>query len=84
MELQDYNNTEKIADLPKKLSTQDAPEGFTPNIGDIAYYAPWGNIAIFYKKFRYSAGLIRLGTITQGVDLFHASGQLSATIELDQ
>ena len=31
--------------------------------GDLAYYAPWGNLAFFYESYRYSGGLIRLGRI---------------------
>jgi hypothetical protein len=38
--LDDYNGTEKISDLPKKLSTRGAPEGVGPVAGDLAYYAP--------------------------------------------
>ena len=49
--LEDYNGTEKISDLPKRLSTKDAPAGVDPSKGDIAYYGPWGNLAIFYKDF---------------------------------
>lgn len=59
--LSDYNRTEKIADLPGRLSTDGAPEGVDPAVGDIAYYAPWGNLAIFYRDFGYSRGLVRLG-----------------------
>jgi hypothetical protein len=44
--LSDYASTEKISDLPKRLSTEGAPPGFDPSAGDIAYYAPWGNLAI--------------------------------------
>ncbi|QZP07034.1 cyclophilin-like fold protein [Caenibius sp. WL] len=61
--LSDYNRTEKIADLPQRLSTEDAPEGVEPKAGDIAYYAPWGNLAIFYRDFGYSRGLVRLGRL---------------------
>ncbi len=61
--LSDYHQTEKIADLPKRLSTAGAPDGIAPVIGDIAYYAPWGNLAIFYRDFEYSPGLIRLGRL---------------------
>ena len=58
--LQDYNATEKISNLPRKLSCEGAPAGFEPTAGDIAFYAPWGNLALFYRGFRYSAG--RWGT----------------------
>ena len=59
--LGDFASSEKISDLPHRLSTKDAPEGYKPSAGDIAYYAPWGNIAFFYKDGGHSRGLVRLG-----------------------
>lgn len=59
--LADYNRTEKIADLPARIATGGAPDGITPVAGDLTYYAPWGNLAIFYHDFGYSRGLVRLG-----------------------
>lgn len=66
--LRDYAGTEKIGDLPGPLSTADAPDGVDPEIGDLTYYAPWGNLAIFYRDFDYSRGLVKLGSIDSGVD----------------
>ncbi|HJS10020.1 cyclophilin-like fold protein [Sphingopyxis sp.] len=66
--LSDYNRTEKIADLPRRLSVEEAPDGIKPSAGDIAYYAPWGNLAIFYRDFGYSRGLVRLGRLEGGTD----------------
>jgi hypothetical protein len=79
--LEDYAATEKIATLPRKLSTADAPPGTTPRVGDFSYYAPWGNLAIFHKPFHYSAGLIRLGRIDSGVEILRTEGRMSARIE---
>jgi hypothetical protein len=79
--LEDYAATEKIAYPPRKLSTQGAPAGIDPDIGDITYYAPWGNLALFYKDFGYSTGLIRLGRFDAGVEAISASGKLEVTIE---
>jgi hypothetical protein len=39
---------------PRKLSTSGARPGSDPDVGDIAYYAPWGNLALFYRNFGYS------------------------------
>lgn len=61
--LDDFNRTEKIADLPRKLSTDGAPPGADPKVGDIAYYAPWGNLALYYRDFSYSRDLVRLGRL---------------------
>ena len=61
--MSDYNRTEKIADLPRPLSVQSEPEGIDPAAGDLTYYEPWGNLAVFYRDFGYSRGLVRLGRI---------------------
>lgn len=61
--LQDYASVEKIAYLPRKLTTEGSGPFGREAIGDIAYYAPWGNIVFFYGSYRYSSGLIRLGRL---------------------
>jgi hypothetical protein len=64
------------------LSTAQAPAGSDPEIGDIAYYSPWGNLAIYYKDFSYSRGLVKLGHIESAVDTLRQPGPLTVTIEL--
>ena len=81
--LEDYAATEKIATLPSRLTRKGAPSGMVPNKGDIAFYVPWGNIALFYQDFSYSHGLIKLGEITHGLELLHFSGAKQAKFELN-
>ena len=80
--LNDYDKTEKISDLPKKLTKEGAPTAITPKAGDITFYAPWGNLAIFYRDGHHSPGLIKLGTIDANADAFNFSGSKQATIEI--
>ncbi len=49
---EDYNGTEKIGVLPRKLKTQGAPSSCDPEAGSFTYYAPWGNLAIFLRAAR--------------------------------
>ncbi|WNO08806.1 cyclophilin-like fold protein [Teredinibacter sp. KSP-S5-2] len=79
--LNDYNQTEKISDLPQRLPVDGAPEGITPQAGDITYYAPWGNLAIFYRHFGHAKGLIRLGRIESGIDLLKQPGKMKVIIQ---
>ncbi|MFD7406522.1 cyclophilin-like fold protein [Streptomyces sp. NPDC059866] len=80
--LTDFHQTEKIADLPRRLSTSGAPEGATPRAGDLAYYAPWGNLAVFYRDFPYSDGLIILGRIPESAtEQLAAADEVPVTIE---
>ena len=79
--LEDYAATEKISYLPRKLSTAGAPAGSDPSVGDVTYYAPWGNLAFFYRDFGYSTGLIQLGRIDSGIQMLSVAGPLKVTIE---
>jgi hypothetical protein len=79
---EDYARTEKISYLPKKLSTEKAPSGSEPSVGDFTYYVPWGNLAIYYKDFGYSNGLIKLGKIESGVEKLQSiNGNSTVQIE---
>ena len=79
--LEDYASAEKIAYLPRKLDTAATPAGFDPSPGDITYYAPWGNLAIFYRDQPYARGLVSLGRIEPGIDALKVGGTLKLTIE---
>ena len=82
LNLTDYNGNEKIGDLPKRLPIEGEPAGIDPEPGDVAYYAPWGNLAIFYRDFGYSRGLIRLGKLSHIPDAFRKPGSVSVTVEV--
>lgn len=86
LEFSDYNGTEKIAYLPdgaEEWDTSDAPAACTPSAGDITMYSPWGNLAVFYRDFRLSNGLVPVGRLDGGaINLFAAqSGDFTVTIQ---
>lgn len=78
----EYNGTEKIADPPRKLTIENAPNGFAPSAGELALFAPWGNLAVFYREFRYSEGLVPIGRFISGLEAFsHMEGVFTVRIE---
>lgn len=84
----DYNGIEKMSILEKGLTTEASPEGSTPRAGDISYYAPWKDIAIFYEHGAYSLGLIPLGRVESDLDelklnLSNKNEDFSLTIDKD-
>lgn len=79
--LEDFHATEKIAYLPSPLSTDGAPDGVDPDVGDITYFAPWGNLALFYRDFGYARGLVHLGRIDGDVSVLEGKRPLEARIE---
>ncbi|KXJ62239.1 MAG: hypothetical protein AXW14_00205 [Alteromonas sp. Nap_26] len=79
--LEDYASTEKIADLDKKLTTEGAPAGSSAKKGDLTYYAPWGNLAIFYRNFGHANGLISLGKFTDDITPLVSASNIDVRIE---
>lgn len=67
LQFEDYAGSEKISSLPEKLDTSEVPSGYDPSAGDLTLYAPWGNLAFFYRDHGYARGLVPLGTIVSGV-----------------
>jgi hypothetical protein len=55
---QPCTTTPPPAALPRKLATQGAPNGTAPVAGELTYYAPWGNLAIFIEARSYARGLL--------------------------
>lgn len=74
LDFRDFNNTERIAYPPEKLSTDGAPASYKPEAGDITIYAPWGNIAVFYRSYRDSPGLVPIGRFVEGADKISTLG----------
>lgn len=79
--LEDYTVIERISNLPRKLTTAGTPAGMKPETGDITYYAPWGNLAIFAAGNVYAHGLVRLGKVDTGLPALQRPGPLKVTIE---
>lgn len=67
IEVSDYSTNEKIAYLPRKLNPE--ARGPFPNAapGDLCYYIPWGNLALFHGDYVSTRDLIRLGRLDGGV-----------------
>ena len=81
LELSDYAKTEKVATLPRTLDTRDAPGAYAARTGDLTYYAPWGNLAIFYRDFRSATGLVRLGAIDGDLEPLLTTDRVLVRIE---
>lgn len=78
LEVSDFANAEKIAYLPSKLKISAADRSLSGKgePGVIAYYIPWGNIAMFYKRFSYDRDLAKLAVFESGAaDVLKSIGE---------
>lgn len=78
IKVENYASNEKIFYPPKKLNISNTPIANAKN-GTLAYYAPWGNVVIFYDYFGSANGLYVLGKCLEGCDLIK---NLTGTINI--
>lgn len=77
--VEDFSTNEKVFYPPQELDTSDTPlaEG---GAGTLAYYAPWGDVVLFYDSFSANGSLYELGEAVSGVENI---GQMSGTITVE-
>lgn len=80
IEVEDYSTNEKIFYPPEELDVSDAPLA-EAGAGTLAYYAPWGDVVMFYDEFGGAGGLYELGEVISGEEYI---SQLSGSIQVEQ
>ncbi len=76
--MKDYSGSGKIGYPDRKLSAEGAPARIAPAVGGFTYYAPYGDIAIWYTDFAPEESLFELGEITEGLEnLKNLEGQVT-------
>lgn len=80
IEVEDYSTNEKIFYPPQELDVSDAPLA-EAGAGTLAYYAPWGDVVMFYEDFGGAGGLYELGEAVSGAE--YISG-LSGTLQVEK
>lgn len=79
----DLNSVEKTAPLPRKLSVDGMPAGDDPHVGELGYWAPDGDLVLYYGDVGYWTGIMRIGEFDGDMQAAaDQSGDFSATIEL--
>jgi hypothetical protein len=78
--IEDYGRNEKIVRLPRKLTEEGSGAFGNEQPGDLCYFKPWGNLALFYSDYRWD-GLIRLGRFDNGFEPLLVRGEYPVRIE---
>ncbi|MCC7252366.1 cyclophilin-like fold protein [Hyphomicrobium sp.] len=81
LKISDYSTNEKIAYLPRKLTEEGSGRVRGEAVGDLCYYAPWGNLAMFHGPYTWSRGLIRLGRLDHGAKPLLVRGEHPLRVE---
>jgi hypothetical protein len=79
---EDLNGDEKVGHLPQELPMDGMPEGDDPQVSDLGYYAPWGNLVLYYGDVSYWDGIARIGHIDGDLSaIAEQTGDFTATVE---
>ncbi len=78
--VENYSNNEKIFYPEGKLDISDTPMA-NARKGTLAYYAPWGNVVMFYADFGSASGLYELGKAVSGEG---GISSLSGTVQIEK
>ena len=84
--MNDLFGREKYGDLPKAIS-ETGPRMHSYHVGDIAYWSPDHQLAIYYRQDNQtipSPGVIPVAKIDTGVEAFQVPGSVKVTIERSQ
>lgn len=79
VEVENFSTNEKVFYPPQELDTSDTPlaEG---GAGTLAYYAPWGDVVLFYDSFSANGSLYELGEAVSGAEDI---SQMTGTITVE-
>jgi hypothetical protein len=82
LSFRDHNRVEKTAPLPRALSLDGASGGHDPVAGDIGYWAPDGDLVLYYADAPAFDGIVRIGAIDGDLRaLERRRGDFEATVE---
>jgi hypothetical protein len=82
--MKDLFGREKYAALPRALS-EDGPRSNRYQVGDVAYWSPSHDLAIYYRqdgKLIPSPGIIPIAKIDGAAESFNVPGSVKVVIEL--
>jgi len=80
LEVENYSSNEKIFYPPQPLDISDAPQA-SGGLGVLAYYAPWGDVIMFYDDFGRNGSLYELGQVVSGSEWIQSMKEGPITIE---
>ncbi len=77
VQVENFSNNEKIFYPKTALNTNGVPKSDGKS-GSLAYYAPWGDVVMFYKAGSSASGLYELGSVVSGGDnISKLSGEIT-------
>jgi hypothetical protein len=83
IDMVDHGSVEKTGPLPSPLSIDGQPDGADPDPGDLGYYAPGGDLVLYYGDQSYFPGIVILGRLDGDAAerIAALDGSITATVQ---
>ena len=81
LELTNFRDAQWMFYPPEKLSVTAREAYHDGKKGELSYYAPWGDVVMFYGRFGSAAGLYELGHAISGSEFIQG---MSGTIQIEK
>lgn len=83
LDIKNFSNNEKIFYPPKKLPVNKTSLA-RAQAGELCYYAPWGDVVMFYRPADPNPELYSLGKVISGQEnIAKLQGSVTLTLMLD-
>ena len=83
LSFENFGSNERIAYLPKKLDMRSYDKPLSVKRGDVTYYVPWGNLAVFRKSFSCGSDLAPIGSMQEdAISALEQSGSEDVSFKL--
>jgi hypothetical protein len=83
LDMVDHGSVEKTGPLPSPLSIEGQPGGADPDVGELGYYAPGGDLVLYYGDQSYFPGIVILGRLDGDAAerIAALDGSITATVQ---
>lgn len=85
VDMGDHGGAEKTGALPRRLTTAGAPDAHDPRAGDLGYYAPGGDLVLYYDDAApVFDGIVRIGRFSGDLDALRRAEDVRVRVERQQ
>ena len=83
LSFENFGSNERIAYLPKRLDMDSYDSHLSVKRGDMTYYVPWGNLAVFRKAYSSPSDLAPIGSMPENaISALEQSGDSEVSFKI--
>ncbi|WP_303961101.1 cyclophilin-like fold protein [Succinatimonas hippei] len=83
LNFENFGSSERVAYFPKRLDMDGYDSHLSVKRGDMTYYVPWGNLAVFRKAYSSPSDLAPIGSMPENaISALEQSGDSEVSFKI--